>query len=215
MKKQHSSPPGREARSGLSRRELLRRAGLSGTAMLAMPDLGRVLLMSRGPLAQTRTLPAAAFATLHAVCARLIPTDDQGPGATEAHAAEFIDRSLRGVFTVSRADYAQGLAAIDRAARQKFDGPFAALSAPQQDAVLIDLQDTPFFNLVRGHTLQGTFCDPIYGGNANFVGWDLLGYPGVRLSVSVAEQNMSTPAAPQHTSAYDSGMFSKVGVDGD
>ena len=35
-----------------------------------------------------------------------------------------------------------------------------------------------FFNLVRAHTIQGTFCDPYYGGNANFVGWDLIGYPG-------------------------------------
>ena len=52
-----------------------------------------------------------------------------------------------------------------------------------------------FFSMVRGHTLQGTFCDPIYGGNANMVGWDLIGYPGVRLSVTAAEQNMSTPAA--------------------
>jgi gluconate 2-dehydrogenase gamma chain len=35
-----------------------------------------------------------------------------------------------------------------------------------------------FFNMVRTHTLQGTFGDPYYGGNANFVGWDLIGYPG-------------------------------------
>ena len=32
--------------------------------------------------------------------------------------------------------------------------------------------------MVRTHTLQGTFGDPYYGGNANFVGWDLIGYPG-------------------------------------
>jgi gluconate 2-dehydrogenase gamma chain len=35
-----------------------------------------------------------------------------------------------------------------------------------------------FFNLVRAHTIQGTFCGPYYGGNANFVGWDLIGFPG-------------------------------------
>ena len=32
--------------------------------------------------------------------------------------------------------------------------------------------------MVRTHTLQGTFGDPYYGGNANFVGWDLIGFPG-------------------------------------
>ena len=41
-----------------------------------------------------------------------------------------------------------------------------------------------FFALVLNHTRQGMFGDPYYGGNANFVGWDLLGYPGVRTMVT-------------------------------
>ena len=45
-----------------------------------------------------------------------------------------------------------------------------------------------FFTLVLNHTRQGMFGDPYYGGNANFVGWDLLGYPGVRTSVTAADQ---------------------------
>jgi gluconate 2-dehydrogenase gamma chain len=200
-------------RGGVSRRELLKRAGVAGTAILALPDLGRLLPGTADVVAQTRTLTAEAFATLHAVCARLIPTDENGPGATEAHAADYIDRALGGALAAARSDYTLGLTAIDRAARQKFGAVFAKLAPPQQDGVLRELQETPFFNLVRGHTLQGTFCDPIYGGNANFVGWDLIGYPGVRLAVSAAEQNLSTPATPTHTSAYDSGMFAKIRID--
>jgi gluconate 2-dehydrogenase gamma chain len=202
-------------RGGVSRRELLKRAGVAGTAILALPDLGRVLPGIADVVAQTRTLTAEAFATLHAVCARLIPTDDNGPGAAEAHAAEYIDRALGGALAAARSDYKVGLTAIDRAAQQKFGVVFAKLAPPQQDGVLRALQETPFFNLVRGHTLQGTFCDPIYGGNANFVGWDLIGYPGVRLGVSAAEQNLSTPATPTHTSAYESGMFAKIRIDDD
>jgi gluconate 2-dehydrogenase gamma chain len=202
-------------RGGVSRREVLKRAGVAGTAILALPDLGRVLPGTTDVVAQTRTLTAEAFATLHAVCARLIPTDDNGPGATEAHAAEYIDRALGGALAAARSDYKLGLTAIDRAAQQTFGAVFAKLAPPQQDAVLRELQETPFFNLVRGHTLQGTFCDPIYGGNANFVGWDLIGYPGVRLAVSAAEQNLSTPATPTHTSAYTSGMFAKIRIDDD
>jgi gluconate 2-dehydrogenase gamma chain len=202
-------------RGGVSRREVLKRAGVAGTAILALPDLGRVLPGTTDVVAQTRTLTAEAFATLHAVCARLIPTDENGPGATEAHAAEYIDRALGGALAAARSDYKLGLTAIDRAAQQTFGAVFAKLAPPQQDAVLRELQETPFFNLVRGHTLQGTFCDPIYGGNANFVGWDLIGYPGVRLAVSAAEQNLSTPATPTHTSAYTSGMFAKIRIDDD
>lgn len=33
---------------------------------------------------------------------------------------------------------------------------------------------------VRTHTLLGFLSDPKYGGNRNFVGWKLTGYPGPR-----------------------------------
>ena len=67
-----------------------------------------------------------------------------------------------------------------------------------------------FFNMVRTHTLQCTFGDPYYGGNANFIGWDLLGYPGLRLNVSTEDQRLGAKSAPTHTSAYDNAMFTKA-----
>ena len=66
-----------------------------------------------------------------------------------------------------------------------------------------------FFNVVLSHTIQGTFCDPFYGGNANFVGWDLLGYPGIRLTASANDQRMDVSPAPTHMSAYDFSMFAR------
>ena len=59
---------------------------------------------------------------------------------------------------------------------------------------------------MRSHTIQGTFCDPYYGGNADFVGWDLLGYPGLRLVVTEDDQRMDAPRA-RHRSAYGFGRF--------
>jgi gluconate 2-dehydrogenase gamma chain len=197
---------------GVSRRELFKRAGLYGAAIVAMPELSRVLTFRRELFAQAPApaLTASERATLAAICARIIPTDDNGPGAAEAHAADYIDHALSGALSESRQAYTEGLAAIDAASQQKYQATFAKLTPLQQDVALTTLQDTPFFNLVRGHTLQGTFCDPIYGGNANFVGWDLIGYPGIRLNVTAAEQNMSTPATRNHKSAYDYLMFSKT-----
>ena len=91
--------------------------------------------------------------------------------------------------------------------------PIERIKEMEQDVQLGFISSSSaFFGMLRGHTLQGTFCDPIYGGNANMVGWDLIGYPGVRLSVIAAEQNMSTPAARNHKSAYDYLMFSKAGA---
>jgi hypothetical protein len=64
--------------------------------------------------------------------------------------------------------------------------------------------------MMRAHTWQGTFGDPFYGGNAGFVGWDLLGYPGLRLSVTADEQRLGAKPAPTRRSAYDNEMFNKA-----
>lgn len=204
--------------SAFSRRELLKRFGMAGTAAIALPELSRVLLFQRAVLAreqagssQTQTLTAAELATLTAVCARIIPTDETGPGATEARAAQYIDRALSGWLAPSRDAYTAGLAVIDDAAAQRSGRRFIELAAGDQDAVLITIQQTPFFALVRTHTIQGTFCDPAYGGNANFAGWDLIGYPGVRLAVTAEDQRMASPPKPVRRSAYDYAMFSAMG----
>jgi hypothetical protein len=38
------------------------------------------------------------------------------------------------------------------------------------------MEKTPFFNLVRTHTITGFFAAPIHGGNANKIGWKLVNY---------------------------------------
>jgi gluconate 2-dehydrogenase gamma chain len=37
-----------------------------------------------------------------------------------------------------------------------------------------------FFAVIREHTVEGYFCDPIYGGNREVVGWRLVGFPGAQ-----------------------------------
>lgn len=195
----------------LSRRALLTRFGMAGAAALALPGFDRVLAFQRQAVATAAApagvLSAADAATLAAVCARIIPTDETGPGAAEARASVYIDRALGGWLAASRDAYTTGLAAINDAARARGAARFADLAPADQDAVLRALDDTPFFALVRTHTIQGTFCDPAYGGNANFVGWDLIGYPGVRLNVTAADQRMAAPPKPVRRSAYDYAMF--------
>ena len=101
---------------------------------------------------------------------------------------------------------------IDDAAAKQSGRRFFELAAADQDMVLTLVQPTPFFALVRTHTIQGTFCDPAYGGNANFIGWDLIGYPGIRLAVTAEDQRMASPAKPVRRSAYDYAMFSATGA---
>ena len=193
----------------VSRRELLKRLGFAGAAALALPEFDRVLAFQRQTVADALAgaLSASEAATLAAMCARIIPTDENGPGAAEARASVYIDRALGGWLAPSRDAYTAGLMALDDAARTERGKRFVDLSAADQDHVLRLIEQTPFFTLVRTHTIQGTFCDPIYGGNVNFIGWDLLGYPGVRLNVTAADQRMSAPPKPVRRSAYDYAMF--------
>jgi gluconate 2-dehydrogenase gamma chain len=206
--------------TAFSRRELLKRLGTAGAGVFALPELSRVLSFQRDVLARqtqqsdrgSQRLTTIERATLAAVCARIIPSDENGPGATEARASEYIDRALGGWLATSREIYTSGLLSIDEAARKRNGRRFIELSVADQDAVLRAIEDTPFFILVRMHTIQGTFCDPAYGGNANFVGWDLIGYPGVRLAVTAEDQRMASPPRPVRRSAYDYAMFSALGA---
>lgn len=198
----------------VSRRDVLKRVGIAGAA--AAVPIDALAQATREPF---ETLTAAEGATLEAIVARLIPTDANGPGAAEARAARYIDRALGGFLASSRDTYRVGLAAIESYASKTKGAPFTQLSAENQDAVLSDFERAAtqgfapngvlFFNLVLAHTIQGTFSDPFYGGNANFVGWDLLGYPGVRLTATANDQRMDVASKPTHMSAYDFSMFAR------
>jgi len=216
---------------GVSRRDLLKRAGLAGAALtIPVTAIPASIEDQAKPAAATPAaaprreqiehLTAAEMEVLEAICARIIPTDANGPGAREARAAHYIDRALGGALSTSRQAYTAGLAAFDAYCRSSRRAPFIELSTRDQISVLIDVETGAatgfqgssgvFFAMVRSHTLQGTFGDPYYGGNANFVGWDLIGYPGVRTNVSAEDQRLGVKLAPNHQSAYDNQMFNKA-----
>ena len=44
-----------------------------------------------------------------------------------------------------------------------------------------------FFNTLRTHTMEGMFADPVYGGNKDFSGWLLVGFPGAQPLFSPAD----------------------------
>ena len=167
--------------------------------------------------------------TIEAAMARIIPSDDQ-PGAREAGAVDFVDRYLSGIaFIYAKPDgagfeklagrqaeawrsriqilrnrYVEGVAALDKLARDSFKTEFHALSESQQDDVLHALErsgllsapagggqgegpalqqtftetELEFWPLLVMHTRQGFYADPIYGGNKDRMGWRVIGFPG-------------------------------------
>jgi gluconate 2-dehydrogenase gamma chain len=150
------------------------------------------------------SLTPAEAETLRAVIARIVPADENGPGALEARADRFIDRALAGALKNQRAAYSDGLASVEAYAQSVKGAAFSKLSQDDQT------NSAQFFALIRAHTIQGTFSDPVYGGNENFIGWDLIGYPGARIAVSAGLQRIDMKPEPSRKSAYDYGMFNKT-----
>lgn len=132
-----------------------------------------------------------------AAAARIFPSDESGPGANEAGVMIYIDRQLAGPYGHDRHRYTQGPfedgppelgyqgkanpREIYREALKGLAG-FDGWPAPDQDKALKQIESSHFFALLRQHTIEGMFCDPIHGGNVDMVGWQLIGFPGPRMN---------------------------------
>ena len=116
-------------------------------------------------------------AEIESITAQIIPSDET-PGAREAGSVHFIDRALATFDRESQAVYTQGLKDLEAKTREMFSGvsKFSALTGAQQGQLLKSIERTPFFQQVRLHTVVGFFANPEYGGNADKIGWKLLGF---------------------------------------
>jgi hypothetical protein len=203
--KEQASNPESGAGSDLSRRNFIQRSAVvAGGAIAAGSALGVPGLASADAAPAGAALSAGEMTTLKAVLARLLPADDGTPGAVEANVHVYIDRQLgTAAYAENVPAYHQSLAALNQAAH----GSFAALTAKQQDRLLQRVEagtvhgvSQAFFFVLLAHMREGMFSDPMYGGNANFVGWDLIGYPGVKFVYTAPEQAIGTKVAPAHMS---------------
>ena len=155
-----------------------------------------------------------------AATARIFPSDASGPGAAEAGVVVYIDRQLASPFGRDRHRYTQppfeqgtpeqgyqGKATpreIYRDGIVLLGADFDNLQPVDQDAKLHSIETTHFFRLLRQHTIEGMFCDPMHGGNADLIGWQLIGYPGPYMSWSDhIDQHYGKPYRPQPRSLSD------------
>ena len=114
---------------------------------------------------------------IESVVAQIIPTDET-PGAREAGTAYFIDRALMTFDRDEQPRYRQGLQELQAKTRELFPNAnkFSELTSPQQIDLLTAIEETPFFALVRQHTITGFLADPVHGGNRDEIGWKLIGF---------------------------------------
>jgi gluconate 2-dehydrogenase gamma chain len=137
-------------------------------------------------------------ATVAAFAERLLPGEPGKPGATDANVLNYIDLALAGAYADQQDFYRRGLAQLDAYCSKTYQKPFVKLSAAQQDEVILALEQgkaggfefptaQAFFNALRTHTMEGMFADPVYGGNRDFAGWKLVGFPGAQLFYTPAD----------------------------
>ncbi|NOX49849.1 MAG: gluconate 2-dehydrogenase subunit 3 family protein [Gammaproteobacteria bacterium] len=141
------------------------------------------------PDTNQQTLTSSEWNTLEAISGRIIPTDDT-PGATEARCVNFIDTMLandKGLLSFYRAV----LKEIHQCCFSQHRRSFDQLNISLQDAFITSLQNgyingweqsaivpKVVFDTIWAHTIMGFLADPKYGGNFNYAGWKLTGFPG-------------------------------------
>ena len=118
-------------------------------------------------------------ADVEAIASLIIPTDAT-PGAKEARVVNFIDHSLAHWAAPTKPEFIKGLNELNAEAEKRWprSGRFAKQLPARQFELLTawDRDKKPFFDAVRTATVAGMFSNPMYGGNADKIGWKLMGF---------------------------------------
>lgn len=150
------------------------------------------------------------FEAISAAMDVIYPEDENGPGAVTLGAPYFLDKQLAGPWGMNADDYRKapfqpgevalnngeifitGARALNDVAKSEHGANFNTLNEEQRIAILqkfeageVKMNLVPsqmFFTLLRATTLQGCFCDPLYGGNKNMAGWRMKEFPGAQMS---------------------------------
>jgi len=155
------------------------------------------------------------FDIIKAATERILPKDENGPGAIDLHVPIYIDQQLAGAWGQNVRDYMNGphydilstdyqtrlkrsqifdlgINAIKKYCDKNYEEKFPELDEKEQDEVLKKFEaneiEIPgvssglFFELLRSATIEGVYCDPLYGGNYNMNGWKMKKFPGSQMS---------------------------------
>jgi gluconate 2-dehydrogenase gamma chain len=166
-----------------SRRNFLRTiVSLFPTISIAACTPFSTLVPTPAPAYAPRYFTGEEWTFLQAACGRLIPADENGPGAVELGVPEFIDRQMDGPFghattwymqgpffasalpelgyqspLTPRAVYRAGIAALNAHCRRRFDSKaFCELPSTTQDSLLTELEKGALdFDDVSGKSFFG------------------------------------------------------------
>jgi gluconate 2-dehydrogenase gamma chain len=176
----------------ISRRGFLVQSALYGSSLWVLLNVPRPRAVAAAQAStHPEVLTESEWNTVEAITSRIIPTDHE-PGAVEANCVNFIDKALAHEDAAMTPLYRSGVTGVDAVSRRRFAKPFVELAAEERDEILVALESdkaegwpkggaaspAKFFEMVRAHTIMGFLAHPKYGGNRDYAGWKVAGYPG-------------------------------------
>lgn len=170
-------------KKNISRREAVKSLGvIASLPVLGSVASGQHAAHSRAESAQATAKGAASKAAplkfftpaenraLAELSERIIPTDDNSPGAKAAKVNEYIDMVVNLRDEPVKRAWRDGLAAINRLSQERFGKEFADASEAQQIALLTEISrnekspqtvEEKFFKLVKDATIDGYYSSEI------------------------------------------------------
>ncbi len=115
------------------RREFLAILGVcaaSASTLFAAPDFAGY---------QPQALTQAEYDLLDTLAETLLPADETGPGAHDAHVAYYIDVVLRHSTTAKARFWKNGLAGVEALGQNRFERSFTSCSGPQREELMAEL----------------------------------------------------------------------------
>ena len=133
------------------------------------------------------TLTNDQWRTLRAALERIIPPDDEYPGAWECGVGDYLAHQFERDLSARLDDYREGLTALEAESTARFRQGFTTLTVQEQDTLLSHMEDddvvtiwnvlpSRFFSLLVNATAEGFYSEPEQGGNRNAVSWEMVGF---------------------------------------
>lgn len=119
-------------------------------------------------------------ATLFAVQQHMFPEDSKLPSADSMHVTQFVFE------TITHKSYDRDIRAFvlegAKELKKREKGRFIAMTAKEKENALRAYEETNYgsnwLSRILTLTMEGLFCDPIYGSNVKEAGWKALGAYG-------------------------------------
>jgi gluconate 2-dehydrogenase gamma chain len=114
-------------------------------------------------------------------------------GSRDAQGNDIPERSFNGPVVGIRERYTTQLEALDKASRDQNGGTsFSVLDRPTRIDMLKTF-DEAFVQMAYEHAVEGSYGDPVYGGNQDMRGWAAIHYEGDRQPLGFSAEQMLHP----------------------